>query len=70
MSELIDAIIKTRETTADIFAKALVNINGLSEFEIGEKILAEVAKHNEMFPEGWYSPPPKGVAVLLDQKLN
>ena len=38
MSELIKAIIKTRKTTADIFAEALVDIDGLSEFEIGQKV--------------------------------
>lgn len=68
MSELIDSIIKTREATAGIFAKSLIDINGLSEIGIGEKILTEVKKNNDIFPEGWYSPPPKGVAILLDHE--
>ncbi|OGI65215.1 hypothetical protein A3A95_03815 [Candidatus Nomurabacteria bacterium RIFCSPLOWO2_01_FULL_39_18] len=68
MLELIDAIIKTRETVADIFVKSLVNLEGNSEVEIVKKILTEIKNHNEIFPEGWYSPPPAGVAVLLDQK--
>src|SRR3990167_1390121 len=68
MLELIDAIIKTRETVSDIFVKSLVNLEGNSEVEIVKKILTEIKNHNEIFPEGWYSPPPAGVAVLLDQK--
>lgn len=68
MSDLIDAIIKTRKTTADIFTKALINLEGNSEVEIREKLLSEIKNCNEIFPEGWYSPPPSGVAILLDEK--
>jgi len=68
MSDLIKAIIKTRKLTADIFVKALVDLENNSEIEIAQKILIEVGKHKEIFPEGWYNPPPSGVAVLLDEK--
>ena len=66
MSDLIDSIKKTRELTADIFVKSLVDLKDKSEFEIAQKILLEVKNHNEIFSEGWYSPPSFGVAVLLD----
>jgi len=65
MSNLINSIIKTRETGADIFVKALKDVDGLSEFEIKEKIVSEIKNHPEIFPEGWYNPPPSGMAVLL-----
>lgn len=68
MSELIDSIIKTRETTADIFAKVLINIGGLSEKEVAEKILSEVKNFSELYPEGWYNPPLGGVGILFDEK--
>ncbi len=68
MSELIEAVIKTRELAADIFAKSLINVDGISEKGITEKILFEIKNHTEVFKEGWYSPPPGGVSVLLDQK--
>jgi hypothetical protein len=68
MSDLIEAIIKTRKTAADIFVKSLVNIDKLSEIEIAEKLISEIKNHSEIFPEGWYSPPPSGTCVLLDQK--
>ena len=68
MSDLIDAIIQTRKTTADIFVRSLVDIDNLSEIEIKERILSEIKNHNEIFPTGWYDPPPSGVCVLLTQK--
>lgn len=68
MSELIEAIIRTRKTTAGIFADSLVNIDGLSEVEIAQKILSEVKKHGEIFPEGWYNPPAGGAGILFDHE--
>lgn len=67
MTNLIKTIIKTRRLAADIFVNSLVNINSLSEVEISNKILNEAKNYSEIFPEGWYSPPPSGTAVLLDQ---
>ena len=43
MSEFIDTIAKTRETVANIFARSLVSIDGLSEVEILEKITISIA---------------------------
>ena len=68
MSDLIDVIIKTRKTAADIFVKSLIDINGKSEVEIKKKILSEIKNHHELFPGGWYDPPPDGICVLLGQK--
>ncbi len=68
MSDLINAIIETRKTTANIFVKSLVDLDGKSEIEIKEKILSEIRNHSELFPTGWYDPPPSGVCVLLAQK--
>ena len=68
MSELIDVIIKTRKTAADILVKSLFNLDKNSEVEIREKILAETVNHSELFPRGWYDPPPSGIGILLDQK--
>ena len=54
MSNLIETIIKTRELTADILTKSLVNIENNTETEIAQKILSEVKNHKEIFQEGWY----------------
>ncbi len=66
MSDLIDAVIKTRETAANIFAKSLIDIEGSSEVAVRDKILSEVKNHKELFETGWYDPPTGGVAVLFD----
>lgn len=68
MNDFKKVIAQTRETATDILTKSLVNLDRLSEIEISKKILAEIKKHNKIFPEGWYSPPPLGICVLLDQK--
>jgi len=68
MSNLIDSIIKTRTLAGNIFVNSLTNLDGLSELGIKEKIASEIQNHNEIFPEGWYNPPPAGISVILDQK--
>jgi hypothetical protein len=68
MSDLIDSIKITREISANIFIKSLSKIEGNSEIEIKEKILSEIKKHSEIYEEGWYSPPPSGISILLDKK--
>jgi hypothetical protein len=68
MSDLIDSVKKTREITSSIFVKSLTNIEGDSEIQIKEKILSEIKNHSEIYPEGWYSPPPSGISILLDKK--
>src|SRR4051812_18542827 len=65
---LINSIINTRKLGATIFVNALTNLDGLSELAIKEKLVSEIKKHNEIFPDGWYNPPPSGIAVILDQK--
>ena len=66
MSDLIDAIIETRKTAEQIVIKSLTNINNASEFELRERILALIKTHNELYPTGWYAPPPSGISVLFD----
>lgn len=68
MSDLIDAVIQTRKTAAEIFAKSLADIAGNSEVEVANKILAETKNHSQIFEAGWYDPPPSGIAVIFDQK--
>lgn len=59
------SIIKTRQIAAEIFTKSLVNIDGFSELEVKNKITEETLNYSEIYPEGWYSPPPSGIAVLF-----
>ena len=68
MADLIKAVTQTREITANIFAKSLVSLDGNSEAEIAKKILSEIKNHDEILSEGWYVPPPSGIAILLDER--
>jgi len=67
MADSIQAIIKTREKASQIIIKCLTNIEGLFELEIKNKILQEIEDHSELYPKGWYDPPPDGISILLDQ---
>ena len=67
MTELIDAVIKTRKISAEIAALALTKINDISEIELHKKILSEMSTRAEIFSEGWYAPPQGGVSVLFDE---
>ncbi len=68
MSELIETIARARQTTADIVASSLQNIEGASEAEVRDRILAGIAGHKEFYPRGWYDPPAGGIALLFGDK--
>ncbi len=68
MSEIIDSVIKTRKISEQIALKSLTEIEGISEAELKDRIILEFTKHSEIFEEGYYSPPPKGIAVLFAEK--
>src|SRR3989344_4867584 len=64
MTDFISSLKKTRKTASDILVAALSHSDGKTEKEIRDTILETVAAHDELFPMGWYDPPPGGVAVL------
>src|SRR3989344_5057776 len=66
MSDLIAKIIQTRKTAEEIAIKSLESIDGTSEAELRDRILNEMKAHSELFPEGYYSPPPGGIGVIWD----
>ena len=67
MSDIIDAVIKTRKISAEIAAQSLLNVDNASEVEIHRLILSKMSTCDDIFPEGWYAPPPGGASVLFDQ---
>src|SRR3989344_3053806 len=68
MSDMISAIERTRETAASIVSSTLTNYQGKTEQEIRDRILEEMAKCTEIFPQGWYDPPPGGVSILIGKE--
>ena len=65
---MISAIERTRETAASIVSSTLTNYQGKTEQEIRDRILEEMAKCTEIFPQGWYDPPPGGVSILIGKE--
>jgi hypothetical protein len=58
----------TRKIAADSLFSALSYLlkkKNVSEVDLRDKWLEEMNKNNFIFPEGWYSPPPKGICVLF-----
>lgn len=43
---------------------------GISEKIFAGQWLRHMSEEEDLFEEGWYSPPPQGVAVLFDERLN
>lgn len=68
MPDLIEAIVRTRARAAGIVADSLSDIHGASEKGVCGKILKGLSDTSELYPKGWYDPPPGGVAVLFDEK--
>src|SRR4030042_4530690 len=60
---------RTRRITEDAFEKsfeeALDSKERISEKEFAKRWLAEIGKSSEVFPQGWYQPPPAGIGVLF-----
>ncbi|OGG73353.1 hypothetical protein A3A38_01530 [Candidatus Kaiserbacteria bacterium RIFCSPLOWO2_01_FULL_53_17] len=68
MSDMISAIERTRETAASIVSSTLTNYQRKTEQEIRDCVLEEMARHGELFPRGWYDPPPGGVSILIGKE--
>lgn len=65
---------QTRKIASDSLAKTLKELLGKNE-PISEKLFADkwlenLRKHSEIFPEGWYIPPPHGIGVLFSEESD
>jgi hypothetical protein len=60
---------KTREIAADTLKTSLEKLlsknKPISEIGFASAWLLELRRHKEIFPDGWYIPPPSGIAVLF-----
>lgn len=65
---------KIRQYNASCLLKVLKEVlekgKTVSESEFRDKWLKELRKNQEIFPEGWYTPPPHGMAVLFGTGKN
>lgn len=60
---------ETREAAANSLYEALQDLlqteNPISEKQLRDAWLKRLQKNDQLFPQGWYDPPPGGIAVLF-----
>lgn len=65
---------KTRKIAAESLCKTLNKVlkqnTPVSEVDFRNLWLKELRKHQEIFPDGWYTPPPHGIGVLFGTEEN
>lgn len=63
---------QTREIAAQTLYTALKKLleseKPISELMLRDEWLKELRKHDNIFPDGWYMPPPHGIAVLFSNE--
>lgn len=64
----------TRKIVAESLYKVLSNLlsqkKPISEVSLRDEWLMKLREHKEIFPDGWYMPPPHGIAVLFATEAN
>ena len=58
------------ETLKSSLEKLLSSNHPISEVDLRDAWLLELRKRSELFPDGWYDPPPHGIAVLFGTEKN
>lgn len=73
-SQKLEIVKQTRkiasETLAKVLKQILENTDPISETQFRDLWLEELRKHSEIFPDGWYIPPPHGIVVLFSNSQN
>lgn len=70
----LEIIKQTRKIAADtlliVLKEVLQKENKISEAGFASKWLKQLRKYPEIFPNGWYEPPPFGIGVLITDSNN
>ncbi|MEK7092305.1 MAG: hypothetical protein AAB907_01635 [Patescibacteria group bacterium] len=65
---------QTRKVSSDSLLRTLTKALGtndpISESQFRDFWLSELRTHKELFPDGWYTPPPHGIGVLFGNGSN
>ncbi len=68
VEEKLQVCKSTREIASGSLLSALTDLleeENVSEQDLHRTWLEKMTKNDSIFPEGWYSPPPKGICVLF-----
>lgn len=69
MNDKLEIIKQTRKIAADslriTLQKLLSTSKPISEVKFRDTWLLELREHKEIFPDGWYNPPPHGISILF-----
>lgn len=60
----------TQKAFEKVFREVLESKNKISEEDFASQFLIEIGKSGQLFPQGWYQPPPNGVGVLFATDEN
>ncbi len=58
------------KSLATILKKVLLSKQKVSEFQFRDLWFVELKKNSEIYPEGWYTPPPHGIGILFAKDEN
>jgi len=65
----ISTCLQTRALASRAVGKVLKSTGGISEGEFAEKLSVEFRTQKNLYPGGWYDPPPNGIGILFaDQR--
>jgi hypothetical protein len=71
MESLSRTIISLKEQTREALARALRGIRkSYTEAELSEAWLRELRQNPDLYPDGWYDPPPHGVISLFGKATD
>lgn len=66
----IKACIDTRTLAAELLQSVLKKFKTGSEVDLRDEIRRALAAKPELYPSGWYDPPPSGIGVIFGNKDN
>ncbi|MBI5469807.1 hypothetical protein HY968_00590 [Candidatus Kaiserbacteria bacterium] len=64
----IATIKKTRAITTEILKESVASLEERSEAHLNSEVLKSISECPELYPAGWYDPPPGGCSMLFDKR--
>jgi hypothetical protein len=58
---------KTRSWLSHTISDLLLKQNDISEKQFAVTLSTQIKENSDLHPEGWYTPPPEGIAALFSK---